>query len=89
MEAQQPSRQDIREQLANIRELLAESRDNGFEIDHIEDDLRQLYDNGQVTRLYFDVQMARLSKAHTKNRSYAQLLTYSRKLLIFQLGKLR
>ena len=88
MEAQQPAEQELREQLAKVRELIAESRDNGYELDSLEDELRQMLAEGRVSGLHFDVQLARLRRAHQKNRAHAQTLAYSRKVLIYQLSRL-
>ena len=88
MEAQQPAEQELREQLAKIRDLIAESRDNSYELDSLEEDLRQMLADGRVSRLHYDVQMARLRKAHDKNRAHAQTLAYSHKVLIYELSRL-
>jgi len=88
MEAQQPAEQELREKLAKVSELIAESRDNGYELDCIEEDLRQMREKGQVSQFHFGVQLARLRKAHEANREHAQSLTYSRKVLIYELGRL-
>jgi hypothetical protein len=87
MEAQQPAEHELREKLAKVCELIDESRDNCNELASIEDDLRQMLAYGQVSQLHFEIQLARLRKAHAANREHVQVLTHSRKALIYELSK--